>query len=133
MLVSMVCMLSVSDMLGSEPTEPKRINPREAMEKIKENQDAWEEFNEIFEDHKGLIKRNCFCCGDINIEKTELPQDLGNFVKSSVTLDWYIDKRFILDEKGKAKVDPKYDKDCMTDCDAFNNIILKIYGESPVE
>ena len=98
MLVSMVCMLSVSDMLGMK-SNPQHINPREAMKKIEENPKAWEAFNAIFKGHEDLIKKNCCCCGGINIEKTELPKDEGDKAEAiQYNILDYINYRFKIEE-----------------------------------
>ena len=126
MLVSMVCILSVSDMLGMEP-QRTAIDPDEAMEKINKNPNYYKEFMKIFKDHKNLIKRNCFCCGDIDIEHTKLPTTKENGNKSSVALDSYIIDHFILNKKGVAEID--IDRLSTTGtCKAFDSIILEIYN-----
>ena len=86
-------------------------------------------FNKIFKDHKELIKRNCFCCGGINIEKTTLPKDEEDFGKLDMTLAQYITYRFILYEEGNADICIAY-PDNYVQCEAFDNIILGIYKVS---
>ena len=71
MLVSMVCMLSVSDMLGMNAPEGYPLDPDEAMEKINKDPKYYEAFMEIFKDQKNLIKRNCCCCGRIKNSITQ--------------------------------------------------------------
>jgi hypothetical protein len=106
---------------------PKRpINPYEAMKRIKGDPKYYKEFMEIFKGHEGLIKRNCCCCGGIDIEHTKLPTTKENGDKSSVALSYYIIYRFTLNEKGVAEIDKNWVQD-MGACEAFDNIILEIY------
>ena len=125
MLVSMVCMLSVSDMLGMEPS-PQRIDPDEAMKKINKNKETSEAFMKIFKDHKNLIKRNCCCCGDIDIKRTKLPTTEEKGGKASVDLGYYIMNRFTLNKEGGAEVDKDW-APTMGTCKAFDDLILSIY------
>ena len=125
MLVSMVCMLSVSDMLGMMP-QVTQIDPCEAMEKINKNPNYYTEFMKIFKDDKNLIKRNCFCCGGIDIEHTKLPKDIGNAVEAvPCTIYGYIMYRFEI-KNGNAKVVDIWNVGNGT-CEAFDNLILEIY------
>ena len=128
MLASMVCMLSVSDMLGSCPP-PQRIDPNEAMEKIKKTLGGLTMFNEIFEGHENLIKRNCCgCC--IDIENTMLPkkgEENNNKVDNCCLAD-YIRSRFILNNEGKVEVDTKFPENVAT-CDVLDTLIVSIYNK----
>ena len=49
MLASMVCMLSVSDMLGMNAPEGYPLDPYDVMEKINKNEEALKDFYKIFE------------------------------------------------------------------------------------
>ena len=124
MLVSMVCMLSVSDMLGMK-LQGTQIDPDEAMEKINKDPKYYEAFMEIFKDHKNLIKRNC-CCGDIDIKRTMLPTLEGNGNESSCVLSSYIRYRFTLNKEGGAETDKDWSLTMRT-CKAFDDLILSIY------
>ena len=125
MLVSMVCMLSVSDMFGMMP-QAQFIDPDEAMEKIKGDPKYYKEFMKIFKDREDLIKRNCCCCGDVDIERTDLPTTEGNGNESSCALNFYIKYRFTLNEEGGAEIDKDW-LSTMRTCKAFDSIILEIY------
>ena len=129
MLVSMVCILSVSDMWGG-CTPPQFIDPDEAMEKIKGNPKYYKEFMKIFKDREDLIKRNCCCCGGIDIEHTNLPTPEGNGNESSCALIFYIKYRFTLNEEGGAEIDKDW-LSTMRTCKAFDSIILEIYNKPP--
>jgi hypothetical protein len=128
MLASMVCMLSVSDMLGGcHP--PQLIDPDEAMEKIKENSETWKEFMEIFKDHEDLIKRNGCCCRGIDIKNTMLPKNSEEGESAiQLTVYKYISDRFVIKDN-KADIAGNWDMGNAT-CGALDTIIQKIYGAS---
>ena len=124
MLASMVCMLSVSDMLGM--LTPKRpTNPYEVMKRIKGDPKYYKEFMKIFKGHEKLIKRNC-CCGDIDIQRTLLPKDLGNDSNAAqLTVYEYIHDRFAIHHDIAFFAD---DWNAINaECGALDNLIKGIY------
>ena len=125
MLVSMVCMLSVSDMFGMKTPVGSPLDPYTTMKAIEENPDNWEAFNKIFDGHEGLMKRNC-CCGGINIAKTRLPKSKEDESKSDILLGTYIRERFILTQDNEILVNDEFDEETNAKCEAFDNIILGV-------
>ncbi len=125
MLVSMVCMLSVSDMLGMEP-QVTQIDPYEAMEKINKNPNYYKEFYKIFEGREDLIKRNCCCCGDIDIKRTVFPRDSKSARALFLcTISDYIYNRFKLKNNNATIADDW--NDLYATCEPLDDIIRKIY------
>ena len=125
MLASMVCILSVSDMLGMEP-KGTQIDPYDAMKKINKNKKTSEAFMKIFEGHENLIKRNCCgCC--IDIENTMLPKKgEENNDKVDNHLANYIRNRFILTEEGNVEINGYFPKNAAT-CDDLDELIKGTY------
>ena len=86
-------------------------------------------FNEIFEGHEGLIKRNCCgCC--VDIKNTMLPKKgEENNNKVDICLADYISSRFILKEDGNVEVDTNFPKNVVT-CDTLDSLMATIYNKS---
>ena len=126
MLASMVCMLSVSDMLGMNAPEGYPLDPYDVMEKINKNEEALKEFYKIFEGREDLIKRNCCCCGDIDIKRTKLPRDSKSARALFLcTISDYIYHRFKLKNNNATIADDW--NNLYATCEPLDDIIQKIY------